>query len=95
MLSFKWKIYACYSTEQQHTYTNYLGNYWDDYTDIDADSDGILDNPRPIDSDKDYHPLVEPFENYGVEKEEKWSFEIIAAVGIIAALLVAGSVGIG
>ena len=46
------------------TYTNYLGNYWSDYTDTDANDDGIWDKPRPIGSDKDYHPLVEPFENY-------------------------------
>ena len=47
-----------------NTYTNYLGNYWNDYTDVDAYNDGIGDNPYPIDSDQDYHPLVEPFENY-------------------------------
>ena len=41
-----------------------MGNYWDDYTDIDADSDGIWDNPYSIDSDKDNHPLMEPFEHY-------------------------------
>ncbi|MGB2727659.1 MAG: NosD domain-containing protein [Halobacteriota archaeon] len=46
------------------TYTNYLGNYWADYTDVDANNDGILDNPYSIDSDRDYHPLVVPFENY-------------------------------
>ena len=51
-------------TYKSKTYTNYLGNYWDDYTDVDSDSDGIWDNLYPIDSDKDYHPLVVPFENY-------------------------------
>jgi len=60
-------------TYKDKTYANYLGNYWTDYTNIDANNDGIWDNPRPIDLDKDYHPLVEPFENY----EEKWSFAII------------------
>jgi len=51
-------------TYNGNTHTNYLGNYWDDYTDVDADNDGIWDNPYSIDSDKDYHPLVYPFENY-------------------------------
>ena len=56
-------------TYNQTTYTNCLGNYWDDYTDIDANNDGIWDNPRGIDSDWDYHPLVEPFENYPTPTE--------------------------
>jgi parallel beta-helix repeat protein len=43
---------------------NYLGNYWDDYTDVDADNDGIWDNPYSINSDKDRYPLMESFENY-------------------------------
>jgi parallel beta-helix repeat protein len=51
-------------TYKGNTYTNYLGNYWDDYTDIDTEGDGIWDNPRSIDSDQDYHPLVEPSQNY-------------------------------
>jgi parallel beta-helix repeat protein len=46
------------------TYTNYLGNYWDHYTSKDANDDGIWDNPYIIDPDRDYQPLVMPWDNY-------------------------------
>jgi len=38
------------------------GNYWSDYTDIDADGDGIGDTPYVIDADnKDHYPLMHPW----------------------------------
>jgi len=51
-------------TYNDNTHTNYLGNYWDDYTDIDADNNGIWDNPYTMNSDQDNYPLIMPFENY-------------------------------
>ena len=45
-------------------YKNHLGNYWSDYTGTDKDGDGIGDTPYRINSDKDDHPLMEPWENY-------------------------------
>ena len=48
-------------------YTNYLGNYWDDYEGTDADGDGIGDTPYSIYSESDEcddYPLMKPFENY-------------------------------
>jgi hypothetical protein len=47
-----------------------LGNYWGHCTDVDSESDGIWDNPYRIGLDKDYLPLVEPFENYLAPTEE-------------------------
>ncbi|MEA3281150.1 MAG: NosD domain-containing protein [Euryarchaeota archaeon] len=42
------------------TFTSYLGNYWDNYTDVDSDDDGIWDTPYSIDSgNQDDYPLVE------------------------------------
>lgn len=46
------------------TYTNYLGNYRDDYTGSDTDRGGIGDTPYSINSDNDSYPLMEPFKNY-------------------------------
>ena len=51
-------------TYKGSTYTNYMGNYWDNYTGSDANTDGIGDTPYSIDGDEDYHPLMEPFEIY-------------------------------
>jgi parallel beta-helix repeat protein len=48
------------------TYTNYLGNYWSDYTGSDVDGDGIGDAPHSIDGEKDNYPLMMPFENYQI-----------------------------
>ena len=53
----------------ESTYTNYLGNYWDDYKERypdaeEIDGTGIWDEPYSIYSDNDTYPLVEPFENY-------------------------------
>jgi len=48
------------------TYTNYLGNYWSDYTGGDTSpEDGIGDVPYVVyGTDMDYHPLMTKFENY-------------------------------
>jgi len=66
------------------TYTNYLGNYWSDYSGSDADGDGIGATPYSIDGDKDNYPLMEPFENYfqPAPVPEEWTFAIITDLHI-------------
>jgi parallel beta-helix repeat protein len=56
-------------TYNGNTYTNYLGNYWDDYKEKypdaeEIDSTGIWDTAYRIDSDNDFYPLMMPVENY-------------------------------
>ena len=51
-------------TYNGNTYTNNLGNYWDDYTGSDVNGDGIGDTAYSIKSDKDSYPLMQPYENY-------------------------------
>ena len=51
-------------TYSEATYTNCLGNYWDDYTGSDLNEDGIGDSPYNIDGDRDNYPLTMRFEDY-------------------------------
>ena len=47
------------------TFTNYVGNYWSDYTGLDSDSDGIGNIPYEINDSaglQDEYPLIEPWE---------------------------------
>jgi len=56
-------------TYKGSTFTNYMGNYWIDYTGSDANGDGIGDIPYSIGSDKDNYPLMRPFEYYFAPEE--------------------------
>ena len=51
-------------TYEGRNYTNYLGNYWDEYEGNDSDNDGIGDTPHTVGPEKDDCPLVMPSENY-------------------------------
>ncbi|AKB38584.1 cell surface protein [Methanosarcina siciliae C2J] len=49
------------------TFTGYMGNYWDKYTGVDANGDGIGDTPYDLgDCGQDDYPLMAPFENYTI-----------------------------
>ena len=45
-------------------YTSHMGNYWSDYTGEDVNGNGVGDDPYIIDDDRDYRPLMHPWEYY-------------------------------
>ncbi|UCH89898.1 MAG: right-handed parallel beta-helix repeat-containing protein, partial [Thermoplasmata archaeon] len=47
-------------------FTNFMGNYWDDYTGKDNNGDGIGESPYLINTEKDSYPLVKPLEYYTI-----------------------------
>jgi len=65
-------------TYNSSIYTNYLGNYWDDYTGGDANGDGIGDTPYNISSSaraQDRYPLMEPWseDNILIQLNSGWN----------------------
>ena len=72
-------------TYNGNTHTNYLGNYYSDYTDIDSDNNGIWDNPYIIDSGADNYPLVEPFENYLPKELSALTIKVFCPVNLSVA----------
>jgi parallel beta-helix repeat protein len=58
-------------TYEGNSFKNYMGNYWDDYTGSDENDDGIGDSAYKIKDDRDYFPLMEPWENYFVVVGDK------------------------
>jgi hypothetical protein len=46
-----------------------MGNYWGDYIrdveiECDTDGNGIADHPHYISFNRDFYPLMKPFEDY-------------------------------
>jgi parallel beta-helix repeat protein len=70
------------------TFENNLGNYWKNYTGIDANRDGIGDTPFVIgEYNVDYYPLMEPIENYKITEmveSSELSFDQIILIIIIS-----------
>lgn len=55
-----------------------MGNYWPDYGGKDNNRDGIGDQPKVIDGENvDYHPLMQPLQNYKISDEEEEGADLI------------------
>lgn len=81
-------------------FTNYLGNYWDDYLGTDGNNDGIGDFPYIINKERDYYPLMEPIENYTIikiaesKRREIASYNLLLLISFlsIAAIIMSNTV---
>ncbi|RZN42790.1 MAG: hypothetical protein EF813_01125, partial [Methanosarcinales archaeon] len=65
-------------TYKDGTFTNYLGNYWDDYEGSDLDGDGIGNSPHRIDHEVDNCSLIAHFENYSALTDNLMIVEVTA-----------------
>ncbi|MFX0040647.1 MAG: NosD domain-containing protein [Promethearchaeota archaeon] len=70
-----------------YTYTNYLGNYWNEYEEDDNDNNGIGDLPiifyDSVGEYVDRYPLMEPTENYEIIGFSSGTGEIIPGYNLI------------
>jgi parallel beta-helix repeat protein len=66
------------------------GNYWDNYTGLDSDGDGVGDTPYVIDeNNRDNYPLVEPIM---VSETEPFPTILVIAIVVVAAVVICAGV---
>jgi len=59
---------------KNRVFTSYLGNFWSNFQGVDSNNDGIGDTPYSFSypyaqTITDYYPIVEPFENYSIQRQ--------------------------
>jgi parallel beta-helix repeat protein len=71
-----------YDVNDNHWDSENTGNYWDDYTGMDANGDGIGDTPYNISggSNQDHYPLMTPFPRTEITLIKGGAFRISATV---------------